>query len=63
MEHQESYLKTLFGFLGVSDVRFVRAKGLAMADAGRAAALAAAKLHILAQTHAAANQALAVLVA
>jgi FMN-dependent NADH-azoreductase len=25
MEHQESYLKTLFGFLGVTDVRFVRA--------------------------------------
>lgn len=63
MEHQESYLKTLFGILGVSDVQFVRAEGLAMGNADRAAALAAAKVHILAQTHGAANQAPAVLVA
>jgi len=27
-DHQESYLKTVFGFLGVSDVRFLRAEGL-----------------------------------
>ena len=31
MEHQESFLKTVFGFLGVTDMRFVRAEGLAMA--------------------------------
>ena len=56
MEHQESYLKTVFGFFGVTDVRFVRAEGLAMGEAAKAAALAAAQVEILAQTHSAANQ-------
>ena len=63
MEHQESYLKTLFGFLGVTDVRIVRAEGLAMGEAAKAAALAAAQIEILARTHVAANQPLATLVA
>lgn len=63
MEHQESYLKTIFGFFGVTDVRFVRAEGLGMGDAAKAAALAAAELEVLAQTHTAANQAKAVLAA
>jgi FMN-dependent NADH-azoreductase len=56
MEHQESYLKTVFGFLGVSDVRFVRAEGLAMGEAAKAAALAAAQADTLAHTQSAANQ-------
>ena len=43
MEHQESYLKVVFGFFGVTDVRIVRAEGLAMGDAPRAAALSAAR--------------------
>ena len=43
MEHQESYLKVLFGFFGITDVRIVRAEGLAMGDAAKAAALAAAR--------------------
>ena len=38
-EHQESYLQTVFGFLGITDVRFVRAEGLAMGDAKKAEAL------------------------
>lgn len=63
MEHQESYLKTVFGFLGVTDVRFVRAEGLAMGEAARAAALAGAELEILAKTQLAANQPVAALVA
>ncbi|MBH2010456.1 MAG: FMN-dependent NADH-azoreductase [Xanthomonadaceae bacterium] len=63
MEHQESYLKTVFGFFGVTDVRFVRAEGLSMGEAAKAAALAAAQVEILAQTHSAANQPQAVLVA
>lgn len=40
MEHQESYLQTIFGFLGITDVRFVRAEGVAMGEASKAAALA-----------------------
>ena len=38
-EHQESYLHTVFGFLGITDVRFVRAEGVAMGDAKKAEAL------------------------
>ena len=63
MEHQESYLKTVFGFLGITDVRFVRAEGLAMGDAPKAAAVAAAEMEINAQTKTAANQAQASLAA
>ena len=63
MEHQESYLKTILGFLGVTDVRFVRAEGLAMGEAAKTAALAAAELDIMAQTKTAANQAQATLAA
>ena len=41
-EHQESYLKVVFGFFGITDVRVVRAEGLAMGEAARAKALDAA---------------------
>lgn len=51
MEHQESYLQTVFGFFGISDVRFVRAEGLAMGDAPKARALAAAEAEIKALTN------------
>jgi len=56
LEHQESYLTAIFGFFGVTDVRFVRAEGLAMGDAPKAAALASARADILAATAEAANQ-------
>lgn len=46
MEHQESYLQTVFGFFGITDVRIVRAEGLATGDAGRAQALASASSDI-----------------
>lgn len=55
MEHQESYLKVVFGFLGITDVRFVRAEGLAMGEAARTDALAAAQRDIRALTAQAAN--------
>jgi FMN-dependent NADH-azoreductase len=55
MEHQESYLQTVFGFFGVTDVRIVRAEGLAMGEAGKAQALAAADSDILLATKQAAN--------
>ena len=56
MEHQESYLKVLFGFMGITDIRFVRAEGIAMGEAAKVAALAAASTEIKAQTTVAANQ-------
>jgi FMN-dependent NADH-azoreductase len=56
MEHQESYLKVIFGFFGVSDVRVVRAEGLGMGDAAKAAALASARSDIARAVGLAANQ-------
>lgn len=50
MEHQESYLKAIFGFFGISDVRIVRAEGLAMGEAHKAQALAAANDDVVALT-------------
>ncbi|MGF6709271.1 FMN-dependent NADH-azoreductase [Luteibacter sp. W1I16] len=32
MDFQEPYLRALFGFLGVTDIEFVRAEGVAMGD-------------------------------
>ncbi len=56
MEHQESYLKVIFGFFGITDVRFVRAEGLAMGDAAKSAALMSARADIAAAVGHAANQ-------
>jgi len=42
MEHQESYLKVVFGFFGISDVRVIRAEGVAMGDAQKATAISEA---------------------
>ncbi|MET0618188.1 MAG: NAD(P)H-dependent oxidoreductase, partial [Luteibacter sp.] len=32
MDFQEPYLRAVFGFLGVTDIEFVRAEGVAMGD-------------------------------
>ncbi|SOD91063.1 FMN-dependent NADH-azoreductase [Caenispirillum bisanense] len=42
MDHQESYLKTVFAFLGITDVRFVRAERLSLGGDQRAQAMDAA---------------------
>jgi FMN-dependent NADH-azoreductase len=57
LEHQESYLQTVFGFFGITDVRFVRAEGVAMGDAKKAEALDAAGHAIKALSTSAANEA------
>jgi FMN-dependent NADH-azoreductase len=56
MEHQESYLRSVFGFLGITDVRVVRAEGLAMGEDARAKAMAQADAAIATHTAEAANQ-------
>ena len=56
MEHQESYLKVVFGFFGITDVRFVRAEGVGMGPDAKALAFASADKDIQAQTAVAANQ-------
>jgi FMN-dependent NADH-azoreductase len=53
LDHQESYLKAVFGFFGVTDVRFVRAEGVAMGPAAKDKALADADVAIRAQVDAA----------
>lgn len=57
MEHQESYLQTVFGFVGITNIRFVRAEGLAMGETFKAKAIAAAELDIRALATEAANEA------
>jgi len=63
LDHQESYLKTVFGFLGITDVQFVRAEGVAMGDAAKAQAFAAADVVIKTLAVAPANQPQATLAA
>ena len=46
MEHQESYLKVMFGFMGITDVSFVRAEGVAMGPEAKAKALETAQTMI-----------------
>ncbi len=46
LDHQESYLKTIFGFFGITDVQIVRAEGVAMGDEPKARAIAGADLAI-----------------
>ena len=41
-EHGETYLRALFGFLGVTDIEFILAEGLAVGEESRAKAVAAA---------------------
>jgi FMN-dependent NADH-azoreductase len=43
LDHQESYLLAIFGFIGISDVKFVRAEGLALSDL-RDGSIASAKV-------------------
>ena len=50
MEHQESYLKVVLGFFGITDVRIVRAEGLGMGPDAVAAAFASATKDVQAAT-------------
>ncbi|WP_223569576.1 FMN-dependent NADH-azoreductase [Pseudomonas sp. BF-R-26] len=50
----EDYLKVLFGFLGITDIEFVRAHGLSYGDEVRTKAMSDAQAHISEQLFAAA---------
>ena len=56
LDHQESYLKTVFGFVGITDIRFVRAEGVAMGEEAKAKAMAAADVEIGTHAGVAANE-------
>jgi FMN-dependent NADH-azoreductase len=47
LDHQERYLQHVFNFLGVTDVTFVRAEGVAMGAEVREHSIAAARGHAL----------------
>jgi len=42
LDHQESYLRGIFGFFGITEISFVRAEGLNVSAGQRQAAIAAA---------------------
>ncbi|MDR3539146.1 MAG: FMN-dependent NADH-azoreductase [Acetobacteraceae bacterium] len=46
LDHQEAYLRSIFGFFGITDVTFIRAEGVAMGPEPRAKAIDAAKQEI-----------------
>lgn len=46
LDHQETYLRSLFGFLGITDITIIRAEGLGISVEGRMTALAAATAEI-----------------
>lgn len=46
MDHQEAYLRAVFGFLGVTDIEVVRTEGVALGAEARQAALAQAQKEI-----------------
>ena len=45
-DHQEPYLRTLFRFLGIDDVTFIHAQGIALAPDARLSVVAAAEAEI-----------------
>ena len=47
MDHQESYLSTVFGFLGITDVEIVRAEGVNMGEEPKSKAVTEAKARIV----------------
>ncbi|WP_140721024.1 FMN-dependent NADH-azoreductase [Pseudomonas sp. Hp2] len=45
-DHQEAYLRNFFGFLGITDIAFVRAEGLSISPELRTAAIDAATAEV-----------------
>jgi FMN-dependent NADH-azoreductase len=45
-DHQETYLRGVLGFLGITDITIVRAEGVAISDAKKAESLKSAKASI-----------------
>ncbi|HCT28605.1 MAG TPA: FMN-dependent NADH-azoreductase [Stenotrophomonas sp.] len=47
MDHQEPYLRAVFGFMGVTDLRFIRAEGVALGPEARGKSIETAQDEIL----------------
>jgi FMN-dependent NADH-azoreductase len=48
LDHQESYLRGIFGFFGITDLTFIRAEGVNVGPDQRSAAIAAASAEVAA---------------
>src|SRR5436189_6468045 len=46
LDHQESYLRGVFAFLGISDVKFIRAEGIGLGAEQRTRSMEAANAEI-----------------
>lgn len=46
LDHQETYLRGVFNFFGITDVRFIRAEGVALGDEQRARSVQGAEAEI-----------------
>ena len=46
LDHQETYLKGVFSFFGITDIRFIRAEGVAMGDEQRTKSVEGAQAQI-----------------
>lgn len=46
LDHQETYLKGVFSFFGITDIRFIRAEGVAMGDEQRTKSVEGAQAEI-----------------
>ena len=46
LDHQETYLKGVFSFFGINDIRFIRAEGVALGDEARGKAVDGAQADI-----------------
>jgi FMN-dependent NADH-azoreductase len=60
LDHQESYLRAVFSFLGITDISIIRAEGIAMGPEHRTRAIDAALLEVGLLSPAAATNAAAV---
>jgi FMN-dependent NADH-azoreductase len=47
IDHQEKYLTAIFGFFGITDIRFLRAEGLAISPESKQQAVAAAERDVI----------------
>lgn len=46
LDHQEAYLRAVFGFFGIGDIEVIRAEGVALGEAARAASLEQAQARV-----------------
>ena len=46
LDHQEGYLRAVFGFLGINDITFIRAEGIGLGEEQRAKSIEAARAEI-----------------